>query len=82
MLCVTFLISFFAYARFCTLVIKDITEYLRIACFTMKKRKKGGGMCLGVGRGCNDAMVVGDVCMYAYLVVGSKSRIYSILYQF
>ena len=39
---VTFLISFFAYARFCTLVIKDITEYLGIACFTVKKRDKMG----------------------------------------
>jgi hypothetical protein len=37
-----------------------------------------GGMCLGMGRGCNDGVVVeGDamyVCIYAYLV-GSKSRV-------
>ena len=39
---VTLLISFFAYGRFCTLVIKDITEYLGIACFTVKKRDKTG----------------------------------------
>ena len=39
---VTLLISFFAYARFCTLVIEDITEYLGIACFTVKKRDKMG----------------------------------------
>ncbi|KAF8553815.1 Choline/ethanolaminephosphotransferase [Imleria badia] len=34
----TLAISFFAYARFCTLVIREITEYLGIACFTVRKK--------------------------------------------
>lgn len=38
----TFAISFFAYARFCTLVIKEITEYLGIACFAVRKRDAEG----------------------------------------
>ena len=29
-------------ARFCTLVINDITEYLGIACFTVRKKDKAG----------------------------------------
>lgn len=39
---VTLVISLVAYARFCTLVIKDITEYLGIACFTVQKKDKEG----------------------------------------
>ena len=39
---VTFAISFFAYARFVTLVIRDITNYLGIACFTVRKRDEKG----------------------------------------
>lgn len=35
-------ISLFAYARFCTLVINDITNYLGIACFTVRKRDAQG----------------------------------------
>ncbi|KAF8122699.1 choline ethanolaminephosphotransferase [Boletus edulis] len=35
---VTLAISFFAYARFCTVVIKDITEHLGIACFTVRNK--------------------------------------------
>ncbi|KIK94389.1 hypothetical protein PAXRUDRAFT_828044 [Paxillus rubicundulus Ve08.2h10] len=38
----TVAISFIAYARFCTLVIKDITEYLGIACFTVRKKDAEG----------------------------------------
>ncbi|KAJ8489961.1 hypothetical protein ONZ45_g13371 [Pleurotus djamor] len=38
----TLALSFFAYARFCTLVINDITEYLGIACFTVRKKDKEG----------------------------------------
>lgn len=30
--------SVFAYTRFCTLVIRDITNFLGIACFTVRKR--------------------------------------------
>jgi ethanolaminephosphotransferase len=41
---VTLIISFIAYGRFVTLVIRDITNYLGIACFTVgKKEKKGNG---------------------------------------
>lgn len=40
---VALLTSLFAYARFCTLVIKDITEYLGIACFTVRKRDPSTG---------------------------------------
>lgn len=38
----TLAISFFAYARFCALVIKEITEYLGIACFTVRKKDAEG----------------------------------------
>ena len=38
----TLAISLFAYARFCTLVIKEITEYLGIACFTVRKKDAEG----------------------------------------
>ena len=65
-------------------MIEDIAEFLGIACFMVKKRDKaGGGMCLGMGRGCNDGMAVDgrcNVCMYAYLVVGPKSLVYSTLW--
>ncbi|KAF8636169.1 hypothetical protein AX17_003741, partial [Amanita inopinata Kibby_2008] len=36
------LISLFIYARFCYLVIRDITEYLGIACFTVRKKDEKG----------------------------------------
>jgi ethanolaminephosphotransferase len=38
----TLVMSFFSYARFCTLVINDITNYLGIACFTVRKKDAGG----------------------------------------
>lgn len=38
----TLAVAFFSYARFCTLVIRDITNYLGIACFTVRKRDRGG----------------------------------------
>ena len=38
----TLAISIISYARFCTLVIGDITEYLGIACFTVRKKDKAG----------------------------------------
>ncbi|KAI6012769.1 hypothetical protein F5J12DRAFT_718080 [Pisolithus orientalis] len=38
----TLAVSFLAYARFCALVIKDITEYLGIACFTVRKKDAEG----------------------------------------
>lgn len=38
----TFGISFISYARFVTLVIRDITDYLGIACFSVKKRDDKG----------------------------------------
>ena len=38
----TLLLSFISYARFCVLVINDITEYLGIACFTVRKRNEKG----------------------------------------
>lgn len=38
----TLVISFMSYARFATLVINDITEYLGIACFTVRKKNEGG----------------------------------------
>ncbi|KAJ3859246.1 Choline/ethanolaminephosphotransferase [Lentinula novae-zelandiae] len=38
----TFLISFIAYARFCVLVINDITNFMGIACFTVRKKDKEG----------------------------------------
>ena len=34
--------SFLSYARFCYLVIDDITNYLGIACFTVRKKDKAG----------------------------------------
>ena len=34
----TLAISLISYARFCTLVINDITNFLGIACFTVRKR--------------------------------------------
>jgi len=40
--CITFVVSFVAYARFITLVIRDITDYLGIACFAVKKRDDKG----------------------------------------
>ncbi|KZT73418.1 Choline/ethanolaminephosphotransferase [Daedalea quercina L-15889] len=39
---VTLAVSFLSYARFCTLVISDITNYLGIACFTVRKKDKSG----------------------------------------
>ncbi|TEB28151.1 cholinephosphotransferase [Coprinellus micaceus] len=39
---VTLVISFLAYARFVTLVISDITNYLGIACFTVRKKDEHG----------------------------------------
>ncbi|KAG8219253.1 hypothetical protein J3R82DRAFT_92, partial [Butyriboletus roseoflavus] len=38
----TLAVSFFTYAYFCTLVIKEITEYLGIACFTVRKKDAEG----------------------------------------
>ncbi|KAF8899396.1 Choline/ethanolaminephosphotransferase [Infundibulicybe gibba] len=38
----TLIISLVLYARFCTLVIKDITNHLGIACFTVRKRDENG----------------------------------------
>lgn len=38
----TLLISAYAYVRFCTLVINDITNYLGIACFTVRKKDADG----------------------------------------
>lgn len=38
----TLVVSFLVYARFCILVIKDITEYLGIACFTVRKKDVEG----------------------------------------
>lgn len=38
----TLAVSFFTYAYFCTLVIRDITEYLGIACFTVRKKDADG----------------------------------------
>lgn len=35
---VSIVYSLGAYARFCTLVIQDITNFLGIACFTVRKR--------------------------------------------
>ncbi|KAI0783172.1 Choline/ethanolaminephosphotransferase [Abortiporus biennis] len=39
---VTLIVSFLSYARFCTLVINDITNYLGIACFTVRKKDVSG----------------------------------------
>jgi ethanolaminephosphotransferase len=39
---ITLLMSFLSYARFCMLVIQDITNYLGIACFTARKRDSKG----------------------------------------
>lgn len=39
---VTLAMSFLSYARFCYLVIDDITNYLGIACFTVRKKDKAG----------------------------------------
>ncbi|KAJ3820336.1 choline ethanolaminephosphotransferase [Lentinula raphanica] len=38
----TLLLSFFAYARFCAGVINEITEFLGIACFTVRKKDGEG----------------------------------------
>ena len=38
----TLLLSFLTYARFVYLVINDITNYLGIACFTVRKKGKDG----------------------------------------
>ena len=38
----TLVISFVSYLRFVILVINDITEYLGIACFTVRKKDEGG----------------------------------------
>jgi len=38
----TLALSFFRYARFCMLVINDITNYLGIACFTVRKKDAAG----------------------------------------
>jgi ethanolaminephosphotransferase len=39
---VTLVVSFASYARFVTLVINDITDYLGIACFTVRKKDEAG----------------------------------------
>lgn len=39
---VTLTVTFLSYARFCYLVINDITDYLGIACFTVRKKDKTG----------------------------------------
>ena len=39
---VSLAVTFLSYARFCYLVINDITEYLGIACFTVRKKDKAG----------------------------------------
>jgi ethanolaminephosphotransferase len=36
------ILSFVYYIRFCALVINDITNYLGIACFTVRKKDPGG----------------------------------------
>lgn len=38
----TLAMSFISYARFCTLVIQDITNYMGIACFTVRKKDSAG----------------------------------------
>lgn len=38
----TLAISLGAYGRFCTLVINDITNFMGIACFTVRKKDKNG----------------------------------------
>ncbi|KAG2144675.1 CDP-alcohol phosphatidyltransferase-domain-containing protein [Suillus bovinus] len=38
----TLAVSFITYARFCALVIRDITEFLGIACFTVRKKDGEG----------------------------------------
>ncbi|KAF7347234.1 Choline ethanolaminephosphotransferase [Mycena venus] len=38
----TLAVSFAAYGRFCTLVINDITNFMGIACFTVRKKDKDG----------------------------------------
>jgi len=38
----TLAITFMFYERFCTLVITEITNYLGIACFTVRKKDAGG----------------------------------------
>ena len=38
----TLAMCFISYARFCTLVINDITNYLGIACFTVRKKDESG----------------------------------------
>jgi hypothetical protein len=35
-------VSFLAYGRFCIAVINDITNYLGIACFTVRKKDENG----------------------------------------
>ena len=35
-------VTFLSYARFCTAVINDITNYLGIACFTVRKKDENG----------------------------------------
>ena len=39
---VTLAVSFISYARFCTLVINEITNFLGIACFTVRKKNRAG----------------------------------------
>ena len=39
---VTLAVAFLSYARFCYLVINDITNYLGIACFTVRKKDAQG----------------------------------------
>ena len=39
---VTLAVTFLSYARFCTLVIGDITNYLGIACFSVQRRDVDG----------------------------------------
>lgn len=47
----TLAVSFFSYVRFCTLVIQDITNYMGIACFTVRKKDA-----VGVWRDTKDLM--------------------------
>lgn len=39
---ITLIVSLLVYVRFCTLVINDITNYLGIACFTVRKKDENG----------------------------------------
>ncbi|KAJ4478390.1 Choline/ethanolaminephosphotransferase [Lentinula aciculospora] len=47
----TLFVSFITYARFCVLVIKDVTEFMGVACFTVRKKDGEGRWRGGVGEG-------------------------------